>query len=97
MRAISTTLVLVLLVASARNQDAPARPDTPEQAADKVLAALKAEDQKALKALAEEDDPDPWLVADELLVRGEQESALAFARSAPRPERAPRLPMARTS
>jgi tetratricopeptide (TPR) repeat protein len=60
--------------------------DTPEQAADKVLAAFEATDQDALKALAEKDEPDPWIVADELCLRGEHDAADAFARAAARPD-----------
>ena len=44
-----------------------------------MLAAFQAKDQAALKALAERDDPDPWLVADELCFRGEHSAAEAFA------------------
>ena len=62
----------------------PTPPPTPEQAADAVLAAAKAKDGAALKALAAKDDPDPWLVADELIRRGELDSADAFATAAPR-------------
>ncbi len=50
-----------------------------EQAADAVLAAVKAKDNDALKALAENDEPDPWLVADQLCFRGEHDAAAAFA------------------
>jgi CHAT domain-containing protein/Tfp pilus assembly protein PilF len=60
------------------------KPDTPAQAADEVLAAFKAKDQEALKALAEKDDADPWLVADELCFRGEHDAAEVFAKAAPR-------------
>jgi len=74
---------VLLFVAPLPAQDKP-KPDTPEQAADKVLAAFKAEDRKALKALAEKDNPDPWLVADELCFRGEHDAAEAFAKAAPR-------------
>jgi len=92
-------LVLPLLVVGARAAQAdpppapsgpaasaakPAPPPTPGQAADAVLAAVKRTDDAALKALAAKDDPDPWLVADELIGRGELESADAFAKAAPR-------------
>ncbi|MHC4161293.1 MAG: CHAT domain-containing protein [Planctomycetota bacterium] len=81
---IALAVPVALLVATALlAQDKP-RPDTPEQAADKVLAALEAKDQEALKALAERDEPDPWLVADELCFRGEHDAAKAFAKAAPR-------------
>ena len=65
-------------------QPAPPEPGTPEQAADKVVAAVAAKDVTALRALAAKDDPDPWLVADELLVRGKADAAAAFAKAAPR-------------
>src|SRR5688572_15086778 len=51
-------------------------------AADEVLAAAKAEDAAALARLAAREEPDPWLVADELLVRGERTVAEAFAKNA---------------
>ena len=80
--------LLALCLAPAWADDMPAeqppKPLTPEQVADAVLAAFEAKDEAALKALAEMDDPDPWLVADELLRRGESDAALAFAKAAPR-------------
>jgi CHAT domain-containing protein/tetratricopeptide (TPR) repeat protein len=66
------------------DKPAPPKPDTPEQAADKALAAVAAKDDAALKALASKDDPDPWLVADELCARGKFDEAEAFAKAAPR-------------
>jgi len=45
---------------------------------------FKAGDAEALKALAAKDDPDPWLVADELCARSEHDAALALAQAAPR-------------
>lgn len=63
---------------------APSKPDTPEQAADKVLAAIAAKDSVALKALAASDAPDPWLVADELCARSKFDEADVFAKAAPR-------------
>lgn len=62
----------------------PTPPPTPEQAADAVLSALAANDAPALKALASRDDPDPWLVADELIRRAQHDAAEAFAKAAPR-------------
>jgi tetratricopeptide (TPR) repeat protein len=59
-------------------------PDTPEQAADAVLATLRAQDEAALQALAERDAPDPWFIVDALCQRGEHGAAEAFARTAPR-------------
>ncbi|MHC5030633.1 MAG: tetratricopeptide repeat protein, partial [Planctomycetota bacterium] len=80
-------IVLCLSIAgSATGQDRVQTPVTPEQAAEAVLAALRAKDQPALKALAERDAPDPWLVADELCAREEYDAAEAFAKAAPRPD-----------
>jgi CHAT domain-containing protein len=62
----------------------PTKSDTTEQAADKVSAAVAAKADAALKSLAAKDDPDPWLVADELCARLQFDAADAFARAAPR-------------
>ena len=62
----------------------PAPAPTPGQVADAVLVAVKAKDDTGLKALASKDDPDPWLVADELVRRREHDAAAAFATAAPR-------------
>ena len=83
MRALIAVLLTLLFATALPAQEKP-KTDIPEQAADKVLAAFKAKDEKALKALAEKDDPDPWLVADELCSRGEHDAAEAFAKAAPR-------------
>lgn len=64
-------------------EEKPAKPLTEEQAADAVLEALQAKDKVALKALAEQDELDPWLVADELCYRSEHNAAETFARAAP--------------
>ena len=72
-------VVLILVGTGAAQDKAKPKPDTPEQAADRVLVAFKAKDEKALKALAEKDKPDPWLVADHLSVAGKIEAACAFA------------------
>ena len=63
----------------AKKPAAKAKPLTTEQAADAVLNAVNANDEEALKALAEKDEPDPWLVADLLCYRGEHDAAEAFA------------------
>ena len=83
MRNLRAALLVLFFVAPLSAQDKP-KPDTPEQAADKVLAAFKAKGEMALKALAETDEPDPWLVADELCFRNERDAAAAFAKAAPR-------------
>jgi tetratricopeptide (TPR) repeat protein len=46
--------------------------------------ASKKGDTAALRALASRDDPDPWLVADALLEKGEDDAAKAFASSSSR-------------
>ncbi|MFI5403043.1 MAG: tetratricopeptide repeat protein, partial [Planctomycetota bacterium] len=84
MRTWRALLVLACLAAVAAGQDAVAKPDTPEQVVDKVLVTVAANDATALKALAGRDDPDPWLVADDLCARGALVAADAFARAAPR-------------
>jgi tetratricopeptide (TPR) repeat protein len=61
--------------------DEPQVARTPEQGADAALAALAAGDARALADLAGGTSPDPWLVADELLARGESDAAEAFARA----------------
>ena len=66
----------------------PAPPPTPEQAADAVLASVAARDDAAIRALAASDDFDPWIVADELIRRGQHDVADAFARAAPRADKA---------
>ena len=45
---------------------------------------MTAKDDATLKALAAKDDPDPWLVADELIARSQHDAADAFARAMPR-------------
>lgn len=52
---------------------------TPEHAADIVLVAIKAKDDADLKALAAKDEPDPWIVAEFLLLGGHRGEALSFA------------------
>jgi len=57
----------------------PASPLTVPEAAAVVLDAVRAGDGAGLRRLATRDAPDPWLVADALWARGEQEVAEAFA------------------
>ena len=54
MRVLSALLLPLLVTESVWAQEKPTA-DTPEQAADKVLAAVKAKDAKALQALAHND------------------------------------------
>ena len=57
---------------------------TPEQAAARVIAAVEANDQAALEALARDLKPGPWSVAEELCFQGKHDAAAAFAKLAPR-------------
>ena len=87
MRRVALALGLALLLSPAWAEDSPVetpKPLTAEQTADRVLVALEAKDAEALKALAAQDEPDPWLVADELCFRGKHDAAEAFAKAAPR-------------
>ncbi len=77
-----TTPLFLLLLAALPALAEDGKPQSPKQAADAVLAAAK--DAKALETLASRDTPDPWLVADELIARGEEDAAIAFARAKPR-------------
>jgi CHAT domain-containing protein/Tfp pilus assembly protein PilF len=90
-RSLSPLLLLTAFLLSvgpvAADEENPAgKPErlTEQQAADKVLDAVQAKDEQALGALAREDDPDPWLVADLLCSRGQHDAAQAFAEAAPR-------------
>jgi tetratricopeptide (TPR) repeat protein len=75
-------LVLVLMAGTARAEQAP--PLTPDQAAAVVVRLWEAKDQAALAVVAAKDDPDPWFVADALLLLEKREAAAAFAAAAPR-------------
>ncbi|MFO0934525.1 MAG: CHAT domain-containing tetratricopeptide repeat protein [Planctomycetota bacterium] len=58
---------------------------TPTQVAGQAaLDAFTSKDAAALAALAARDEPDPWLVAEDLLRRGAGDAAVAFAAAAPR-------------
>jgi tetratricopeptide (TPR) repeat protein len=76
----------LVVVAGFASLASEARADAVTDSAEKALAAFSAGDEAALRALAEKDDPDPWLVADELCARGEHDAAAAFAKAAPRPD-----------
>ncbi|MCK6461577.1 MAG: hypothetical protein L6Q95_16975, partial [Planctomycetes bacterium] len=49
-----------------------------------VVAAFEKGDAAALRAMAERDDPDPWVVAERLCAAGKHEPALALARASDR-------------
>jgi CHAT domain-containing protein/tetratricopeptide (TPR) repeat protein len=59
-------------------------PVAPWQRAEEVERAHTAGDTARVAELGRADDPDPWLVADELCGRGAREAAMAFARAAAR-------------
>jgi len=52
---------------------------TVEEYAKTVVAAHAAGDTAKLASLANREEPDPWIIVDELLYAGEAEAALAFA------------------
>ncbi len=58
-----------------------ARADPVVEAADAVLLAAKRGDTLRLRFQAQRAEPDPWLVAEELLSRGEADAAMALARA----------------
>ncbi len=69
-------------------------PATAAARSDEVIAAVRAKDAVKLRDLAASEDPDPWLVADELCRRGEGETATVFAlalRASPDVEALPRF------
>ncbi len=91
MRRLLLAAALVSAGPSALGQEKPpappaaeSAPPTPGQAAGEALAAFRAKDDGKLRGIAARDDPDPWIVADELLARGEPGAAEAFAKAAPR-------------
>ncbi|MHC5009780.1 MAG: CHAT domain-containing protein [Planctomycetota bacterium] len=83
MRQLSFALALILL--------APGRivvaedPLSPARAADRVLAAVEADDEETLEQLAAQRLPGAWAVADELCRRGAFDAAEALARATPGP------------
>jgi tetratricopeptide (TPR) repeat protein len=82
-------LVSVLLAAGRASAapDPPASPPPPptaEAAAAAVVRAWREKDEARVRTLAARDDPDPWAVADALLVSGAREAAEAFAKASPR-------------
>jgi tetratricopeptide (TPR) repeat protein len=66
----------------------PATVAEAENAAQAVEAALASGDEAALKALATQATPDPWEVADTLVLRGRRDAALRFARATSGPANA---------
>jgi hypothetical protein len=76
----STARLCLALIATA----AVAFGDDMTDAAAEAVKAFAARDAGALRALASRDDPDPWVVADEVFASGGYEAALAFASAAPR-------------
>lgn len=63
---------------------APHEPPAPDEAAVEVVKAVEARQEGALRKLAARDLPDPWLVADAVLLQGAKGAAEAFAKAAPR-------------
>jgi CHAT domain-containing protein len=94
MRAVLCTAFLVALgsLAAADPPDAPKAPAPPTvpaadptAAAEEVVAAHGRGDRGALESLARRAEPDPWLVVDEILARGDAAAARAFASLVPGP------------
>ncbi len=56
------------------------------QAAGEVLQAIAAGDSARARTVAEQVRPDPWLVADELIGRGERKAATALASASTHPD-----------
>lgn len=73
------TLALALPTTVARGQEV-VLPDP-----DHVLEVIEAGDTEALAELARRESPDPWVVADDLLLMGEKDAAAAFAKAAEGP------------
>src|SRR5262245_61640364 len=81
-RAVALALGLFALGAHrVTRADGPADEDS---TADRVLGAVKSNDSGALREIATRDDPDPWVVADVLVGRGEAGAAKAYAFAAKR-------------
>ena len=80
--AVGATLVVAALAVG--QEPATPTPARPGPRAAEVLAAFDAKEVPKLKRLAAQDDPDPWLVADELLRSGKRNAAAAFAAAVPR-------------
>jgi len=74
---------LVMLIAAGAEAG---RAATPSEAADNALEAHRKGDRETIAALAASDTPDPWLIAEELLYRGEKDAARALATAADRPD-----------
>ncbi len=72
----SLWVLLVLLALAARASAGPLG-----EQVDAVLTAVRGDDRAPLDALAKSADARPWLVADELIGRGEPQAALAWARA----------------
>ena len=80
MRTTTTVLLWFLLLGAAAGDEEPAAGSrTPQEMADAVLAALEAGDGGAVQALALRAAPAPWLVAEELRLRGQRAQATAWA------------------
>ena len=82
-----SVLALVLACTGAGAQEKK-RPSASDIASDKVLAAFRAKDDKALAALALQKKPGVWWVAHKLCLRGEHDAAAALVKTLPagRPE-----------
>ena len=86
---LSILCVLALLVPHGNADDAAANKERlVSDTADQVLALAESEDATKLKAVAQADSPDPWLVVEALCARGKTEAASQYAKLVPGKQRA---------
>ncbi len=85
MRLLFPLLTICLLCAPAAAKGGRPARMTMAQIADEVLVAFQAKDDVKLKALAHKPSPDSWIVAEELIRRGEIDAGIAYARAGLRP------------
>ncbi len=76
-------LTNLLLTGAAADEANDSYPEV--KAAREVLRAVEAKDQKSLVEIASRDNPDPWLIADWLIMEEELAAAGALARAVKRP------------
>jgi len=79
--AILLPLLLTCFVCANAEEEPPPRTErTAKTVAAEIVRAIDAGDERALELLAMQVDPDPWLVAEQLLAGGARDAALRFAR-----------------
>jgi tetratricopeptide (TPR) repeat protein len=83
-RLFAAALLLAGFLVGRADADEPKSKRTADDVAAAVVNAWRAKNQAQVRALAAEDAPDPWLVADAVLLLGVPEAAAAFAKASPR-------------